>query len=293
MVLRRRLTLPAALGYAVLALFVAVSLLPFWVAIKTAITQPDDIFQTASSMAPGKLTLGNFTRVLGLPSSVELTSVRASPINFALALRNSLIYTALTVAGQLFFSSLAAYAFARLKFPGRSLIFYGFLAATMIPAVVLFIPNFILIRNLGLINTFAGMVAPTVLMTPFAVFFMRQFFLSAPRELDEAARLEGASAFQIFWRIALPIQAGPIATLAILLSINSWNEFFWPFLVGRGENVRVMAVALSDFTSQTSQRTPDWSGLMAALTLSILPVIALLFVFGRQIVESLQSSGMK
>ena len=288
-----RLTVPAAFGYLMLFGFVAISLLPFWVAIKTAITQPGDVFQTASSIAPGELTFGNFTRVLGLPSSVELTSVRASPINFALSLRNSLIYTALTVAGQLFFSSLAAYAFARLKFPGRSLMFYGFLASTMIPAIVLFIPNFILIKELGLINTFAGMVAPTVLMTPFAVFFMRQFFLSAPRELDEAAKLEGASAFQIFWRIALPIQAGPMATLAILLSINSWNEFFWPFLVGRGENVRVMAVALSDFMSQTSQRTPDWSGLMAALTLSILPVIALLFVFGRQIVESLQSSGMK
>jgi multiple sugar transport system permease protein len=210
-----------------------------------------------------------------------------------LSLRNSLIYTALTVTGQIFFSALAGYAFARMEFPGRKVVFFAFLAATMIPGIVLFIPNFILIKELGLLNTFAGMVAPSVLMTPFAVFFMRQFFMSAPKELDEAAKLEGASPFQIFWRVALPIQKGPIATLAILLSINSWNEFFWPFLVGRDESVRVMAVALSDFMSQTGKGTPDWTGLMAAITLSIIPVIIMLIVFGRQIVESLQTSGMK
>jgi multiple sugar transport system permease protein len=289
----RKLSLSRALGYGVLALFVFLSLLPVWMAIKTGLSHPNDIYTSVDSLLPGSFTLGNYLRVMGLPSDIVLESVNASPINFLVALKNSLIYTALTVTGQIFFSALAAYAFARMDFPGRNIIFFAFLAATMIPGMVLFIPNFILVKELGLLNTYAGMAAPTVLMTPFAVFFMRQFFLSAPRELDEAARLEGATPFQIFWRIALPIQKGPIATLAILLSINSWNEFFWPYLVGRDPSVRVMAVALSDFMSQTGQGTPDWSGLMAAVTLSILPVIAMLIVFGRQIVESLQTSGMK
>ena len=281
------------IGYLVLAVFAFVSLLPFWIAIKTAISFPNDVFASANRLTPMGVTMGNFLRVMGLPNDIQLTSVRATPIDFGLAVRNSLIYTTLIVAGQLFFSSLAAYAFARLRFPGRDTIFYAFLAATMIPSMVLFIPNFILIKDLGLINTFAGMVAPSILMTPFAVFFMRQFFISSPRELEEAARLDGATPFQIFWRIALPIQKGPMATLAILLSINAWNEFFWPFLVGRDPSVRVMAVALSDFLSQTGDAVPDWTGLMAAVTLSIIPILIVLVFFGRRIVESLQTSGMK
>jgi multiple sugar transport system permease protein len=180
-----------------------------------------------------------------------------------------------------------------MRFPGKDFLFYAILASTMIPAIVLFIPNFILIKELGWLNTFQGMVAPSFFMTPFAVFFMRQFFISSPRELEEAARLEGCSPFQIFWKIALPLQRGPLATLAILLSINAWNEFFWPFLTGRDESVRVIAVALSDFLSQTGAGTPDWSGLMAAVIMSIIPILIVLAVFGRQIVESLQTTGMK
>ncbi len=276
-----------------LVLFCVFSLLPIWVAIKTGLSHPSTMFTSNSALWPQDFTIGNFARVLGLPNDIHLDSIRASPINFALAMRNSFIYTALIVSGQIFFSALAAYAFARLSFWGKDVLFYAFIAATMIPAMVLFIPNFILIKDLGWLNTFAGMVAPNILMTPFAVFFMRQFFLTIPKELEEAARLDGCSPFKIFWRIALPLQKGPMATLAILLSINAWNEFFWPFLTGHDENVRVMAVALSDFKSQTGDTNPDWTGLMSAVALSVLPVIAMLMLFGRRIVDSLQTSGMK
>ena len=289
----KRLTPGQILGYAVLTIFVFVSLLPLWVAIKMAISLPPDVYKSSSSLLPAGVTFGNFLRVLGLPSDVKLASAIASPINFALAMRNSVIYTVLVVGGQLFFSALAAYGFARLKFPGRDVLFVAVLGATMIPSMVLFIPNFILVKDLGWLNTFQGMVAPSILMTPFAVFFMRQFFIASPHELEEAAKLDGASPFKIFWTIALPIQKGPMATLGILLTINAWNEFFWPFLTGRDESVRVLAVALSDFLSQTGQGIPDWTGLMSAVTISILPILVMLVVFGRRIVESLQSSGMK
>lgn len=289
----KTLSIHAVVGYAILAVFCFVSLLPIWMAFKIALTWPADVFASASHLGLGSITWGNFLRVLGLPSEVVLTSASGSPINFMLALRNSVIYTGLLVAGQLFFSSLAAYAFARLRFPGRDAIFYAFIAATMIPSIVLFIPNFVLIRQLGLLNTFAGMVAPNILMIPFAVFFLRQFFISAPRELEEAARLDGLSWFQVFWHVALPLQKGPVATLAILLSINAWNDFFWPFLVGRDEGVRVMSVALQAFQSQSGQSQPDWTGMMAAVMLSIIPILILLVFFGRRIVESLQTSGMK
>ncbi len=291
--LARKLNPQSIAGYAALGVICFISLLPIWISLKTALTYPSEVFLSASSLFVENITFENFRRVLGLPTDIELASVAASPINFMRALKNSIIYTGVLVTGQLFFSSLAAYAFARLRFPGRNAIFYSFIAATMIPSIVLFIPNFVLIRELGLINTFAGMVAPNILMLPFAVFFLRQFFLSSPRELEEAARLDGLSWFQIYWHIALPLQRGPMATLAILLSIQAWNDFFWPFLVGRDENVQVMAVALAEFQNQTGQGNPDWSGLMAAVMLSIIPILFLLVFFGRRIVESLQTSGMK
>lgn len=280
-------------GYAALVVIAIVSLLPVWIALKTALTLPGDFFSSAGSLLPPEPTLQNFYRVLGLESDVVLSGSSSSPINFALALRNSVIYAGLLVTGQLFFSALAAYAFARLRFPGRDTLFVCFIAATMIPSIVLFIPNFVLIREPGLINTFAGMVAPNILMVPFAVFFLRQFFISSPRELEEAARLEGLGHFRIFWHIALPLQRGPLATLTILLTINAWNDFFWPYLVGRADAVRPLAVALADFQSQSGQGQPDWTGLMAAVMLSIIPILIVLVVFGRRIVESLQTSGMK
>jgi multiple sugar transport system permease protein len=289
----QRISLARLSGYLALVILAIISLLPVWIALKTALTLPRDFFGSASSLVPPEFTLQNFARVLGFETDIVLTSVRAAPIDFGLALRNSVIYTAVLVTGQLFFSALAAYAFARLRFPGRDALFVAFLSATMIPSIVLFIPNFVLVRELGLINTFAGMVAPNILMVPFAVFFLRQFFISSPRELEEAARLEGLSHFQIFWHIALPLQRGPMATLAILLSINAWNDFFWPFLVGREDSVRTLAVALVEFQAQTGQAQPDWTGLMAAVMLSIIPILFLLVFFGRRIVESLQTSGMK
>src|SRR5690606_2529238 len=128
------------------------------------------------------------------------------------------------------------YVFALFKVPGRDAIFFVYLMGLMVPSIVLFIPNFVLIRQIGWIGTFPGIVAPTFLMTPFAVFFMRQFFLSLNKDLEEAAKLDGASNFGIFWRVALPLVRGPILTLALLTFIGSWNDYLWPLLVGRDES---------------------------------------------------------
>jgi multiple sugar transport system permease protein len=130
-------------------------------------------------------------------------------------------------------------------------------------------------------------------MQGFSVFFLRQFFLSIPRDLEEAALLEGASHFHIFALIALPLSTTPLATIAMLIGINMWNEFFWPWLVGRDEALQVLPVALQTFKTQTPQGQPDWSGLMAAATVAVLPTVALLLAFGRRVVESVQFSGGK
>lgn len=280
-----------AVAWAVLGAFIVCSLFPLWITLKTALVPTSTLFDQATLLVPVEVTLDNFRRVLGLAPVNPATP--STPINFALALRNSLIFTLLTVGGQIFFSALAAYAFARIRFIGSTVIFYLFIAATMIPAIVLFIPNFVLIKELGWLNTFQGMVAPTILMSPFAVFFLRQFFLTTPRELEEAARIDGATPFRTFWSVVLPVHKSAIATLAILLSINAWNDFFWPFLVGRDADVRVMSVALAAFKTQQQNGNPDWTGLMAGTVLSIVPVIVLLVLFGRRVVESLQFSGLK
>jgi multiple sugar transport system permease protein len=205
----------------------------------------------------------------------------------------SALFTALVVTLQTASSAMAAYAFARLRFPGRKLLFALFMGSMMLPGVVLFIPNFILIRDLGWLNSMAGMVAPFALMSGFSIFFLRQFFLSLPRDLEEAATLDGASPWRTFRRIVLPLNMAPLATIAMLTGIGAWNEFFWPFIVSPGEDLQVLPVALQAFKAQSPQGQVDWTGLMAASTMALLPTLVLLVLAGRKVVESVQFSGGK
>jgi multiple sugar transport system permease protein len=292
---RSRANMARWFGYLVLALFAAISLGPIWIAVKTALSDSKTLFSSANSFLPQDPTLFNRERVLGLvnPADPRLAQMSYGKIDFFRALLNSAIFTVLAAAPQIGCSALAAYAFARLRFAGRRLIFSLFLSATMIPGVVLFIPNFILIKDLGWLNTFQGMAAPYALMTPFAVFFLRQMFLSTPRELEESALIDGASYVSIFFRIVLPIHRSALATLTIIISLSAWNDFFWPFLVGRSESVRVMSVAINAFRQQQAGGTPDWSGLMACTVLGIVPIAVLLVLFGRKVVESFQYSSPK
>jgi multiple sugar transport system permease protein len=291
----QRFNIGRALAWGLLIILIFISIFPIWVALKTALSDRREIFAHAADLLPTGFTLYNFERALGIISADQARAdgAGAASINMLLALRNSALFVALCVFGQILFSSMAAYAFARLRFPGRNFLFIMILSAMMIPGIVLFIPNFILVKELGWLNTFQGMVAPYILMTPFAVFFLRQFFLSIPLELEEAARLDGASPILIFFKIVLPLSKGPISTLGILTSINLWNEFFWPYLVNSDENLRVLPVALQIFRSQQPSGPPDWTGIMSGTFLSIIPVFLLLLFLGRQVVESLQFSGSK
>jgi multiple sugar transport system permease protein len=273
---------------------------PFWWVLRTALTNPDKVFTDTSSLLPVGTTTLNFERVLGLIDGTELVgmgvvnpNISTATLNFWIFLRNSFIFSFLIALGQTLFSTMSAYAFARFEFPFRDAIFFFFLTGLMVPGIVLFIPNFVLIRQLGLIGTFAGMVAPFFLMTPYAVFFMRQFFLGLNRDLEEAATLDGATKVGIFWRIGVPLVQGPILTLAILTFIGSWNEYLWPLLVGRSEDVRVLTVALAIFRQQTPQGAPDWAGLMAGTTVGVIPTILIFIFFGRKVVDSIQFSGFK
>lgn len=283
------------LAWTALLAMMALTLLPLWMVLKTALVHPAALFSSATDLLPTEPTLLNFKKVLGLVSTEEALALGGSgaEIDFVRALCNSALFTGITVTLQTACAAMAAYAFARLRFPGRQTLFGLFVASMMVPGVVTLIPNFILIRDLGWLNTMTGMVAPFCLMQGFSVFFLRQFFLSVPRDLEEAALLEGASHFTIFWRVLLPLSITPLATIATLTGINMWNEFFWPYLVGKDELLQVLPVALQTFKSQTPQGQPDWTGLMAATAITVLPTVVLLLAMGRQVIESVQFSGGK
>ena len=283
------------LAWVVLVTMLAITLAPLWMVVKTALLHPSDLYTSSTQVLPADPTLLNFKKVLGLMSTEEALSLGGSgaQINFMRALGNSLLFTGIIVTLQTASAALAAYAFARLRFPGRKLLFGLFVASMMVPGVVTFIPNFILIKELGWLNSMLGMVAPFCLMQGFSIFFLRQFFLSIPLDLEEAASLDGASRAYIFYKIVLPLSVTPLVTIAMLTGINMWNEFFWPYLVAKEEAQQVLPVALQSFKSQTPQGQPDWTGLMAATAITLLPTILLLLAFGRRVVESVQFTGGK
>ena len=171
--------------------------------------------------------------------------------------------------------------------------FRFFLGGLMIPTIFTLLPNFVLIKQLGLVDTLLGIALPNMLMTPFAVFFLRQFFLGISREVEEAALVEGASKVRVFFRLILPMSAAPLATLGILTYITSWNDYFWPLMVSYTDRSRVLTVALGVFKSQTPQTGPDWAGLMAATLVAALPMLLLFFFFAKRIVNSIGFSGIK
>jgi multiple sugar transport system permease protein len=291
----QRTNLGRGLAWAALIIAALVTVFPFYWMLRTALTPSADLFADAGSLWPHHPTLINFQRVLGLTSAQQARAAGGSGarINFLWYTLNSLIYSGVIAISQTFFCAMAGYAFARLRFPGRDLIFGVLVAALMVPPIFTLLPNFALVKNLGLINTFIGLVAPSVLMTPFAVFFLRQFFLSIPRDVEEAAILDGAGRWRVFWRVVVPMSRGPLITIGLTTIVWAWKDFLWPLLVGRADNTRVLTVALGVFLQQSPNTQPDWTGLMAGSTLSVLPVLILLIFLGKRLVQSLNFTGIK
>ncbi len=282
-------------SWALLWFFILLTVLPFYWMLRIGLSTSKSLASDPGSLLPVDFTLGGFKRVLGLSSVAEAQAEGGSgaSLNFWLYLRNSLIVSTAVTLGQVFFSGMAAYAFARLQWPGRDKVFGAFLAALLVPAIFTSLPNFLTIKSLGLLNTLPGIIAPGFLMTPFAIFFLRQFFLGLPKEIDEAAKLDGASHFTVYFRIIVPMSMAPIITLSILQFIASWNDYFWPLIVGQTEGSRVLTVALGVFKSQTPQGSPDWAGLMAATLIAAVPIFVIYLIFGRRIVNSIGFSGVK
>jgi multiple sugar transport system permease protein len=292
---RRRVSVGRVASWAILWFFVLLTILPFYWMLRISLSTDRSLASDPGSLLPVDFTLGGFKRVLGLSSLAEAQAEGGSgaSINFWLYLRNSMIVSTASSLGQVFFCGMAAYAFARMRWPGRNKVFGVFLASLLVPAIFISLPNFLTVKSLGLLNTLPGIVAPTFLMTPFAIFFLRQFFLGLPKEVDDSAKIDGAGHFTIFFRLILPMSKPPVITLAILQFIGTWNDYFWPLIAGQTEGSRVLTVALSVFKSQTPQGSPDWAGLMAATLVAALPIMIIYFIFGRRIIDSIGFTGVK
>src|SRR5690242_9658712 len=233
-------------AWIILLTALVLTVFPFYWMVRTALTPAADLYGGSTSLWPGHATLINFRRVLGLVDAAEARAAGGSgaQINFLRYTLNSLIYSGSIAIVQTFCCAMAGYAFARLRFPGRDLAFGTIVAALMVPPIFTLLPNFVLAKQLGVLNTIPGLVLPSLLMTPFAVFFLRQFFLSIPREVEEAALLEGVGPWGMFWRIVLPTSRGPLITIGLTTIVWSWKDYLWPLLVGKGEDTRVLTVGL-------------------------------------------------
>ncbi|MCU9986935.1 carbohydrate ABC transporter permease [Mobiluncus curtisii] len=278
-----------------LIILLIITVFPFLWMLRSSLMTNTELLAHPGTIWPKNPTFDAYRRVFGMTTPEESLAQggAGASINFWLYLRNSCIVASTVMVGQTLFSAMAAYAFSRLRWRGREVVFAIFLSALMVPAIFTAIPNFVLIKQLGLLNTFAGIVLPTFFMTPFSIFFLRQFFLGIPREIDEAAMIDGAGPFKVFFRVICPMTSAPIITLAVLTFINAWNDYMWPLLVGQSDRVRVLTVALGIFRAQKPQGSPDWTALMAAALVSALPIIILFTILGKRIVNSVGFSGIK
>ncbi|MCR5762260.1 MAG: carbohydrate ABC transporter permease [Treponema sp.] len=293
--IKKEMSFGHVMMWIVILILLLITLFPFYWVVRTSFTPASLMYSDAVKMIPSRITGMNYVRVLGMVSAEESLALGGSgqSVNFIVNVRNSLIIAFITTVCQVFFSAMAGYGFSRLKFPGRDKIFALILATMMVPGVVMMIPNFVFIRQLGLLNTYGGIVLPALLMTPYSVFFMRQFFMGINKEIEEAAYLDGAGQYRTFFMIIMPLMQTAIITLAVTVAINTWNDYMWPLIVGRKEELRTLTVALGVFRSQTPQGQPDWSGLMAGTVLAIIPAFIIYAFLGKKIINSIQFSGFR
>jgi multiple sugar transport system permease protein len=263
------------LAYLALIIGSVVMILPFLWMVSTSVKTIPEVFAYPIVWIPEEIRWENYPNVLEL-------------IPFARFLFNTAFVTTCVTILEVVTASLAAYAFARLRFPGREQLFLLYIATLMIPNQVTLIPNFLLMRWFGWIDTYMGLILPTA-FTAFGTFLLRQFFLSIPRELEEAARVDGASYFRVYWQIILPLSGPALATLAVFSFMTQWNSFIWPLIVAQSEDMRTLTVGLRYFQDQLAT---DYHYLMAGTVMSIIPVLVLFLALQRYFVRGIALTGM-
>jgi multiple sugar transport system permease protein len=263
-----------ALTYVVLFAMAAFFLTPFVWSLITSLKTPGQVF--GGNWIPNPLTFDAYGEVWEI-------------VPYGRWFLNSLIYTVCVTAINLVLATTAGYALARMRFPGRTVIFYAILGTLMIPIHVYLIPVYQLMSSFRLVDTYASVILVQAAYT-FGVFLMRQFFLELPVELEEAAKVDGASRFRTFWQVILPLARPALAALTIFSFLGAWNQFFWPFILLNSQEKFPLTVGLAAFRSQYDTQ---WELLMAGSLLALLPTLLVFVVAQRQIIEGVSFTAVK
>lgn len=253
-------------------------LLPFLWAVSTSLKESSDVFVFPPKFIPENPQWGNYPEAL-------------TSIPFGRYTLNTLFLAALRIVGNIVSCTLVAFAFARLKWKGRDIVFFMVLATMMIPEEVTLIPQYIIYSKLGWVNTYLPLTVPNFFAAnAFFVFLLRQFFMTIPRELDDAARVDGASYFEVYWRIILPLSTPALITISIFTFQNSWNAFFGPLIYLQDRTLYTVSLGLSLFQEQYYT---NWTLLMAASVAIMIPTLLVFFLLQRRFIEGVTFTGLK
>ena len=273
---KKFISLSKLLIYVILILGVFITVFPFIWMILTSFKNQSEAIRIPLKFFPSELRFSNYTDVF-------------KKIPFGYMYLNTVINAAVIVTVQLIFCSMAAYAFARIKFPGRNVIFAVLLSVLMIPSSFFIIPQYRIIQELGLLNTVTALFVPN-LFSIFGTFLMRQFFMSLPSELEDAARIDGCSRFMIFTKIMLPLVSSGLVALGILTLRFAWNDFMWPMIVNTSSEKMTLSAGLA---YMQGFHVTDYPLMMAGAVMAVLPLLAAFAIFQKQFIEGIATQGIK
>ena len=264
------------LFYLLLVVIALIFITPYLFSVFAAFKPLNSILSQSPWRPPTPPTLDNFKTIF-------------SQYDFGRYLANTLIVTVILTAGQVTFSMMGAYAFARMSFPGRDSLFWLYLTTLMVPNIVTLVPLYVLFAHSHLLNTYWAIFLPYVLGVPYSVFLMRQYFMTIPKEVMEAARLDGCSESRILWRIVVPISRPIIITATLLAFVFGWNNFMWPLIVTNSNSLNVLTVGIANFNSNFGVQ---WNLVLAGSLVALVPMVILFAVFQKHIVNSISLSGI-
>ena len=266
-----------AFTYIMLTIGVVAFVTPFVIMIINSLKTQGELLRNPTGLVPEELTFENYLQWF-------------QDLNIQQFFFTSLIVALATVAGNVVFCSMVGYAMAKMEFPGKKVLFALVMITLMVPGTVTFVPLFVLVSKLGLVNTLPGLFLP-FLVTPLGVFLMRQFIMGIPDALLEAARIDGAKEVRIFFGIIMPLSGAPIATLSILTFLMSWNNFLWPLVAAQSEKTYTLPIALTLFSK--GQEATNYGLLLAGAVLVVTPIVILFLALQRYFVQSVVSAGVK
>jgi multiple sugar transport system permease protein len=266
-----------ALKYCLLSALAGCFLFPLYCMITAALKPGSEVFKTPPTWIPSQFVWSNFVRVFTI-----------APL-YPRWVLNTFIVSAVVTVVALYLHAMAAYSLARLRYPGRRVIFYLIISTLMIPVTSVLIPRFVIIRVFGWVNTYWGLIIPAI-PHAFGIFFLHQFYIQLPRELEEAAIIDGCSPAGVFFRIVLPLSRSEFAALAVFFFLANWNSYLWPLLVVQTPQLKTLQLGLAGFVGPYDN---PWGSLMAANTIATIPALLLFFVLQRQLMSSITMTGLK